>query len=201
MARATAAAVMRGRGDADVVVASGGLSDRIWPESFRVISQHGDGFEERFLGVLRRIVSEGYQRIVAVGIDTPALTPADVRRAVESDLEVVGPSRDGGFYLIGLRSTDIELLAGLPWRTDRVLSALVARLRASTFLPVRRDVDDARDAEILFRLLDRLARTYCGRALRTSRAPLLPERAMIRVSGEIIPPGHRAQAPPHVAFS
>lgn len=196
MARATAAAVLRGRGDADVVVASDGLSDRIWPSTFSIVPQHGDGFEARFLGALRRVASDGYDRIVAVGIDTPGLTAEDIRRAVETDEQIVGPSRDGGFYLLGLAAGDVEQLAGLPWRTSRVLDALVARLNGVIRLPVRRDVDDERDAKRMFRVLDRLARLYCGRALLRRERVVVVDRVACRPTDEAALASHRSRAPP-----
>lgn len=195
LARATVEAVEAGRGEADVVVASDGFPDGFWPSAFRVIPQRGDTFEARFLGALEDVAAQGYRRIVAVGIDTPGLTRADVRRAVEGDGVVLGPSVDGGFYLAGLPTSELGRLEGLPWCTARVLTALRARLSAPpTLLAARADVDRPRDAVRLAALLERLARRHLGRALQDN---LPPEAGVsgIRPPG-LARPAHRAHAPP-----
>ena len=42
---------------------------------------------------------------------------------------VIGPSEDGGYYLIGLRAACPALFAGVPWSTDRVLATTLRRAR------------------------------------------------------------------------
>jgi rSAM/selenodomain-associated transferase 2/rSAM/selenodomain-associated transferase 1 len=63
-------------------------------------------------------------RVVLVGTDCPGLTERLLGDAFESlrhtDL-VLGPARDGGYYLIGLRKTIPELFGGMPWGTEKVL--------------------------------------------------------------------------------
>jgi len=63
-------------------------------------------------------------RVVLVGTDCPGLTEGLLGDAFESlrhtDL-VLGPARDGGYYLIGLRKTTPGLFTGVPWGTEKVL--------------------------------------------------------------------------------
>ena len=69
--------------------------------------------------------------VIAVGADSPALTAAHLWAALDAlrtnDL-VVGPSNDGGFYLLALRRTQAGLLSSLPWSSSKTLQALKKRI-------------------------------------------------------------------------
>lgn len=99
-----------------------------------------------------RAVPRGHPWI-AVCADCPAIT-APVLRQARAGLEragvVIGPSYDGGYYLIGGRTPLPDLFTAMPWGTNRILSETRARLaRISAVwheLPALRDVDTADDA-------------------------------------------------------
>jgi hypothetical protein len=90
---------------------------------------------------------------IAICADCPAITAVVLRQACTS-LEragvVIGPSYDGGYYLIGGRTPLPDVFTGMPWGTNRVLSetrARLARISAAWHeLPALRDVDTADDA-------------------------------------------------------
>ena len=62
---------------------------------------------------------------------------------------VLGPSCDGGYYLVGMRTNCQEIFEGIPWSTSRVLEETIARLNQSEvgfeLLPEMSDVDDVED--------------------------------------------------------
>ena len=94
-------------------------------------------------------------RAVVIGTDTPAVGAETVARALaalDAADVVLGPSRDGGYYLMALREDRPELFAGIEWSTDYVLAETVARARVSglrvTFLEVESDIDTAADLAI-----------------------------------------------------
>jgi uncharacterized protein len=69
--------------------------------------------------------------VIAVGADSPALTAAHLRAALnglKTDDVVVGPSSDGGFYLLALRRCQIGLFSSLPWSSPETLQALKERI-------------------------------------------------------------------------
>ena len=91
-------------------------------------------------------------RAAVIGTDTPAVGAETVARALaalDSADVVLGPSRDGGYYLLALREDRPELFAGIEWSTPSVLAATVARARRAglrvTFLEVESDIDTAAD--------------------------------------------------------
>ena len=74
------------------------------------------GFGEAF--------DQGMERVVLVGTDCPGVSAELFDRALEmlgeKDL-VLGPASDGGYYLIGLKTSVPQLFAGVAWGTDGVL--------------------------------------------------------------------------------
>ena len=95
---------------------------------------------------------EGAGRAVVVGTDAPAVDAALVARALKAldsaDL-VLGPSIDGGYYLVGLKAPCPDLFQSIPWSTCAVLEVTASRARdlglKVTYLEVKTDVDAATD--------------------------------------------------------
>ncbi|MHB8522277.1 MAG: TIGR04282 family arsenosugar biosynthesis glycosyltransferase [Limisphaerales bacterium] len=92
----------------------------------------------------------GMHRVVIIGSDCPEITTADIDAAwtalLAHDL-VLGPARDGGYWLIGLRRPRPALFHRMPWSTDQVLAetlrrAAAARLRVQLLRELT-DVDSA----------------------------------------------------------
>jgi glycosyltransferase A (GT-A) superfamily protein (DUF2064 family) len=90
---------------------------------------------------------------LAIGADCPRLEAALLRQAATIIMReeiVLGPSEDGGYYLVGGPTPLPDLFTGMPWSTSRVLDETRARLRraGATWheLVTLRDVDTAEDA-------------------------------------------------------
>lgn len=90
---------------------------------------------------------------LAIGADCPRLDAALLREAatvVARNEIVLGPSRDGGYYLLGGPTPLPDLFSGMPWSSSRVLGETRARLAHAKVLwhelVTLRDVDTAEDA-------------------------------------------------------
>jgi hypothetical protein len=101
---------------------------------------------------------------IALGADAPLLTRchlADAIEQLESGNAVLGATRDGGFYLLGLRSCPTGLLAGIPWSCQRTCNATETRLRSYGMRVVRIrssfDIDTPADVQRLRRELDEIS--------------------------------------------
>ena len=103
--------------------------------------------------------SQGFDeasRVVIIGSDAPTL-PAEFISQAFSALEhvdcVLGPTMDGGYYLVGLRRPLPELFTEIDWSTSTVLQQTIDRLAAVEgslhLLPPWYDVDEARDLDLL----------------------------------------------------
>lgn len=110
-----------------------------WPAAFDsllgdllVWQQGGGDLGERMERVLRRALDHA-PVAVAIGTDSPGLPAERLKEAVaalqQSDA-VLGPSEDGGFYLIGLRRCTRGLLAELPWSAADTCVRTEERLQA-----------------------------------------------------------------------
>jgi rSAM/selenodomain-associated transferase 1 len=91
--------------------------------------------------------------IVLLGGDVPGLSADALQRAAAALAEapvVLGPSADGGYWLLGGRTPLPDLFTAIPWSTSAVLPATRARLAAAGVgwreLETRRDVDTLDDA-------------------------------------------------------
>lgn len=100
-----------------------------WMGDEHVIPQRGGGLDERLAAGFADL---GGPTLI-VGMDTPQITPGQLRRALsvlERDGAVLGPASDGGYWCIGLREPDPRLLHGVPMSRTDTLAAQRRRLHA-----------------------------------------------------------------------
>ncbi len=88
--------------------------------------------------------------VVIIGSDAPTLPRAHLHQALDALMAadvVIGPSDDGGYYLVGARVPVPELFADVRWSTPEVLPTTLARLagRSHVLLPAWHDVDSVED--------------------------------------------------------
>jgi hypothetical protein len=136
--------------------------DGMLPEGFALIPQRGDGFGERLLCAAEDILSCGFGAVCLIDSDSPTLPTSALRVAVSElarpgERVVVGPSDDGGYYLIGLKRAEPLLFERITWSTAQVYAETVERSREARLdlveLPKWYDVDDAATLSMLEREL------------------------------------------------
>jgi rSAM/selenodomain-associated transferase 1 len=121
-------------------------------DSIPIVAQSGDGLAAGLTSVFAHFAAAGGRRIVAFNSDSPHL-PASVlksafRALVQSDV-VVGPTYDGGYYLVGATASHPGLFEGDGLGTTNAYEALLARVRALglsvSFTDPFYDIDVAED--------------------------------------------------------
>lgn len=121
--------------------------------------QIGNTFAERFKNALQNTFDKGYENIIAIGNDTPELNTKHLLEASQSLQEnktVIGPSTDGGFYLLGIQKSAFEKISflELPWKTSKLyksITELFSNLTIETHvLNVLRDIDSIADAKTIY---------------------------------------------------
>ncbi len=125
-------------------------------EEVNLISQTGADLGERMKNAFRFGLDQGYKKIVIIGCDAPTLPVQFIENAFLSlsnqDL-VIGPSLDGGYYLIGARALFSELFRDLPWGTDTVFSKTLDKINPDhtkiKLLPFWYDIDRPNDLHLL----------------------------------------------------
>ena len=117
------------------------------------LAQRGADLGARMLNALDDARAQGFTRAVIIGSDAPDL-PLDTLRAAFASLRqkdvVVGPSRDGGFVLIGAaRPVSDAIFTDITWSRDDVCARLLKNLSAQNLsfaqLQTWQDVDEIAD--------------------------------------------------------
>ena len=123
----------------------------ILPEEFILVPQRGEAFGERLLAATNDLLQLGFDSFCLIDSDSPTVPDAAFAQAVDllshpEDSVVLGPSDDGGYYLIGLKKAHRRLFARIDWSTERVLEQTIAAAREINLpvhlLPTWYDVDD-----------------------------------------------------------
>ena len=149
----------------------------------RLIDQIGDDLGARMEHALAEMFRIGYQRAVIVGTDLPALPESVYEDAfgllAGHDL-VLGPSFDGGYYLIGLSRTAPELFRHIPWSTPDVLRCTQTKAHAlgltAALLQPQRDVDTIDDVLALIQEAQANPVQGSGGKSHKGKPPLLSKR-------------------------
>ncbi len=125
--------------------------DDILPANFRLLPQRGNEFGERLYFAVEDLFSCGFDSVCLIDSDSPTVPAENFAEAVEllsttGDRVVLGPSDDGGYYLIGLKKPHRDLFEQIDWSTERVLNQTVERANEIgldvKMLPSGYDVDD-----------------------------------------------------------
>jgi uncharacterized protein len=142
---------------------------RLLGNQVEVVAQKGSGLAAGLTSVFRHFTSENRRKVIAFNSDSPHLAPSILESAFEilsTHDVVVGPTHDGGYYLVGAKATHPSLFEGDGMGTRTALDRLLARtqtLELSTGLTEPfYDIDVAGDLIQLAREL-RLAPTKAPR--------------------------------------
>ncbi len=137
----------------------------IVPFGVELIPQVGIDLGTIMDGLMNALISRKYSPVVLVGSDIPTIQPQIFHRslALLKDNDICfGPSRDGGYYLVGASSRVSAVFQGIPWSTSRVLEltmekVAMAGLKAG-LLEELNDNDNIEDLKILAKDISRLRR-------------------------------------------
>ena len=123
--------------------------------------QVGDNLGERLVSATQWAAEQGYPKILIVGSDSPTLPLSFVSQAMatlNSRDVVLGPSMDGGYYLIGFSSANLAktvpfVFEDIAWSTESVFQQTIDRVHSTGatlgLLPPWYDVDTPADVAFL----------------------------------------------------
>ncbi len=125
--------------------------DSILPEDFWLIAQRDGPFGNRLAGAVEDLLRTGFGSVCLINSDSPTVPAANFAQAARfltepEDSLVLGPSDDGGYYLIGMKQLHRHVFEDIDWSTERVLQQ--TRDRADEIglkvrlLPAGYDVDE-----------------------------------------------------------
>jgi rSAM/selenodomain-associated transferase 1 len=136
-------------------------------------------FGDCLLHAIREIFARGHASAVVLNADSPTLPTSLLNETAEilarpGDRAVLGPSSDGGYYLLGLKATHERMFQDIAWSTEYVAEETRARAREIGLdvqvLPLWYDVDDVEDLRHLHAQLCRNDGSPAGGRLRPHRA-------------------------------
>jgi len=131
-------------------------------EGSLMLPQRGQDLGERLTNCFTDLFALGFQSVVVIGADSPTLPGEYVFDAFEcfetDDDVVIGPTEDGGYYLVGMRKLHRRIFEDIPWGGDGALAATIDRAKEAeldlVLLPEWHDVDTPEDFERLKLELD-----------------------------------------------
>lgn len=114
--------------------------------------QQGNNLGERMFNAFEFAFQDGYKRVVLIGSDCFELTD-EIIGAAFMQLQyadvVIGPAKDGGYYLIGLNKNYLQLFQNILWSSSAVLKQTIAACNHQNLkyflLPVLNDIDTEAD--------------------------------------------------------
>jgi len=122
----------------------------ILPADFSLLPQRGDKFGERLYFAVEDLFKCGFDSVCLIDSDSPTVPAENFAESVEllsasEDRVVLGPSDDGGYYLIGMKTPHRHLFEQIDWSTERVLNQTIQRANEigleAKLLPTGYDVD------------------------------------------------------------
>lgn len=129
------------------------LNHKIWDKHHYTYFKQKDGdLGHRMSQAFKETFDEGYEKVAIIGSDCAELTTKILEQAF-SELDqadvVIGPAKDGGYYLLGMKDPDTDLFKNKHWSTDTVfedtISDLIQKNKIWYELPILSDVDTVED--------------------------------------------------------
>ena len=134
------------------VAEESGLDNTLW-QSFPSLHTGEGDLGQRQHNVYETLLKR-HERVLLIGADAPQLSKQILEQAIlalDANDFVIGPARDGGYYLFGGRvATPAEIWTGVPWSTSVTRERLEAALPSAPFhLQVLTDVDTQDDLQFI----------------------------------------------------
>ena len=114
--------------------------------------QIGDDLGERMLHAFEFVFKLGHSKAVIIGSDCPSLKAELLNTAIEQlnhNEVVIGPSEDGGYYLLGMNKLLPALFENMPWSQPHLLAQSLTLLKKHQInyhlLPTLNDIDTEAD--------------------------------------------------------
>lgn len=125
----------------------------IWPNAvFQKKQQKGTDLGERMYNAFENGFNDGYKKILIIGSDLYDLTSENIENAfksLEKNEVVLGPAKDGGYYLLGMKTIHKNLFLNKKWGGPTVRQDSLNDLadKKVFLLPILNDIDIFEDIE------------------------------------------------------
>ncbi len=121
---------------------------------FHLNCQNGIDLGKKMENAFQDLFNKGFLKVVVIGVDSPNLPKEYINKAFielnKADL-VVGPSIDGGYYLIGFKEKVLPVFSPVEWGSNKVLLQTEELIKKHnlklSLLPVHYDIDTIKDLQ------------------------------------------------------
>lgn len=134
-------------------------SFNIW-DGYEIREQVPGDLGYRMLHAFQSLFQSNYTKVIIIGSDCPGLTTVILQEAyaaLDTADAVVGPSKDGGYYLLGMKQLLPALFSNKSWSTEIVLAQTIEALETAGYtfslLTPLQDVDEEKDLPEVYRQL------------------------------------------------
>lgn len=131
-----------------------GVNDVWSPAYYHQEVQQGASLGERMTQAFQKAFERGFRRVLILGSDCLELKTHHLEEAflkLQAYNFVIGPAKDGGYYLLGMNYFEDSIFENKNWSTDSVLQDTlkdIESLGASYYLlPTLSDIDHVEDLE------------------------------------------------------
>lgn len=126
--------------------------DGLGGPAFEKKVQKGRNLGERMATAFRQGFKDGFEKVLIIGSDCPGITTEIIESAyarLDQQEVVIGPSEDGGYYLVGSKKFIPQIFDNIPWSTESVYPETIRILRDKSLsysaLPTLNDIDTEED--------------------------------------------------------
>lgn len=124
-----------------------------WPtDRFIKHLQKGNDLGERMYNAFKYTFLNKYQKVIIIGSDCVDLSTSDIEDAyllLDDNDVVIGPAKDGGYYLLGMKELHQSLFKNISWGTSEVLKQTLSVCKKQhlnySLLPTLTDIDVEND--------------------------------------------------------
>jgi hypothetical protein len=119
-------------------------------QDFECYVQSGKDLGEAMHNAFDEMFSKGYEQLVIIGSDCFQLSSSHLKKSFDSlqnSEYVIGPAKDGGYYLLGMKALNQDLFKGIEWSTSNVFQHSIQKLKEHSVhvLQELNDIDDIND--------------------------------------------------------
>ena len=131
-----------------------------WEDIYQTTYQKESDLGGRMQHAFEQLFTQGYQNIVIIGSDCYELRQDIIEQAfldLEEYKATIGPAKDGGYYLLGLKQIIPELFENMAWSTNKVYQSSIEILHSLRINysvgPILSDIDTVDDLTDKLKLL------------------------------------------------
>jgi rSAM/selenodomain-associated transferase 1 len=108
----------------------------LWNEGYQKLLQGEGDLGTKMKAAFTSLFEKGYSRICIIGSDCYEITTTVIEQAfylLNKQEIVLGPARDGGYYLLGIKDAVRDIFDGIEWSTSKVLQQTISHIQKNLY--------------------------------------------------------------------